>query len=198
MKMFATKPEHDAAYTTDHYDWASLGQARVVDVGGARGHIAMELAKRFDKLQVVVQDMDKVIQGAEAGVPPQLRGRVTFQGHDLFAPQTASADVFFLRWILHNWSDKHCILILRAQIPALKPGARIVIQDTCMPEPGSVALWRERELRCAPLALVLLMVADKSSSADRTTLTWLPSSTAERDRLPSGRLCSPRPIRDSC
>ncbi|EQK98076.1 hypothetical protein G6O67_007694 [Ophiocordyceps sinensis] len=166
MKMFATKPEHDAAYTTDHYDWASLGQARVVDVGGARGHIAMELAKRFDKLQVVVQDMDKVIQGAEAGVPPQLRGRVTFQGHDLFAPQTASADVFFLRWILHNWSDKHCILILRAQIPALKPGARIVIQDTCMPEPGSVALWRERELRSYDIDMAAVFNGRERSVAE--------------------------------
>lgn len=147
MKVFATRPDYDPSYIIDNYDWAILGQTQVVDVGGAKGHVAMELAKRFENLNILVQDMDKVVENAEPGVPDDLKGRVHFMAHDFFAPQTIQADVYFFRWILHNWSDKYCILILRAQIPALKPGAKLIIQDTCMPEPGAVALWREKDLR---------------------------------------------------
>lgn len=147
MKVFAKRPEYNPSYLIDNYDWASLGQAQVVDVGGAHGHVAMELAKHFQNLNIIVQDMDKVVENAEIGLPDALRGRVSFMAHDFFAPQTIRADIFFFRWILHNWSDKYCILILRAQIPALKPGARLIIQDTCMPEPGAVPLWKEKDLR---------------------------------------------------
>lgn len=147
MKVFATSPGLDPAHITDNYDWASLGQARVVDVGGGQGHIAMELARRFGDLDITVQDMDKMIANGEAGLPTQLRDRVSFMAHDLFAPQTVQADVYFFRWIFHNWSDKYCVQILRAQIPALKPKARVIIQDGCLPEPGAVALWREKIFR---------------------------------------------------
>ncbi|ROW16770.1 hypothetical protein VPNG_01622 [Cytospora leucostoma] len=149
MKVFARSPDLDPVHIINNYDWASLGNAQVVDVGGAQGHVAMELASRFDNLSFVVQDMDQVIENAEAGLPVQLEGRVSFMAHDLFAPQTVQADVFFFRWVFHNWSDEYCIEILRAQIPALKPNARIIIQDGCLPEPGTVALWREKISRYA-------------------------------------------------
>jgi hypothetical protein len=147
MKVFSNRPEYDPLYIVEHYDWASLGQSQIVDIGGAQGHVAIELAKRFGNLNILVQDMDRVVENAEVGVPEELKGRVHFMAHDFFAAQTIQADVFYFRWILHNWADKYCILILRAQIPGLKPGSRIVIQDTCMPEPGTVPLWRERDLR---------------------------------------------------
>lgn len=147
MKIFATRPDYDPSYITDHYDWAALGQAQVVDIGGGRGHIARCLARRFQDLNIIVQDMDKVIENAETELEEDVRDRVTFMIHDLFAPQTVQADVFFLRWVLHNWPDGYCVMILRALVPVLRPGVKIIIQETLLPEPGSVALWREKYLR---------------------------------------------------
>lgn len=149
MKVFATSPGLYPVHIIKNYDWASLGNARVVDVGGAQGHVAMELANRFGNLAFVVQDMDQVIEDAEAGLPASLKGRVSFMAHDLFAPQTVHADVFFFRWVFDNWSNKYCVGILRAQIPALKLNARLIIQDGGLPEPGTVALWREKVSRYA-------------------------------------------------
>ncbi|EDO00422.1 hypothetical protein SS1G_14292 [Sclerotinia sclerotiorum 1980 UF-70] len=166
MKVFSTRPEYDPSYIVENYDWASLGQSQVVDIGGAQGHTAMELAKCFEGLNILVQDMDKVVENAELGVPEELKKRVHFMAHDFFAPQTVQADVFYFRWILHNWADKYCVLILRAQIPALKPGARIIIQDTCMPEPGTVPLWRERDLRAEDLNMGAVF-----NSRERTGVT---------------------------
>lgn len=167
MKVFSTRPEYDPSYIVENYDWASLGQSQVVDIGGAQGHTAMELAKCFEGLNILVQDMDKVVENAELGVPEELKKRVHFMAHDFFAPQTVQADVFYFRWILHNWADKYCVLILRAQIPALKPGARIIIQDTCMPEPGTVPLWRERDLRAEDLNMGAVF-----NSRERTVSEW--------------------------
>lgn len=107
----------------------------------------MALAERFEGLSIVVQDMEKVVEGADEQVPATLKDRVSFAAHDLFAPQDLKANVFYLRWILHNWSDKYCVRILRSLIPALRPDTRILIQDGIMPEPGTVARWKEKDLR---------------------------------------------------
>lgn len=134
-------------YVLDHYDWASSGTARVVDIGGSQGHVSVALAKRFTNLTLVVQDIAQVVANAGANLPADLQTRVSFMAHDMFQPQTVVADVYYLRWILHNWSDKFCKLILEALIPVLKDGSRILIQDLCMPKPGEVALWREQDMR---------------------------------------------------
>jgi hypothetical protein len=68
--------------------------------------------------------------------------------HDFFTPQPVKhADVYLYRWIFHNWVDDKCIEILRNAIPALKPGARILINDGCLPRPGSVRWNEERVMR---------------------------------------------------
>jgi hypothetical protein len=144
MKVMTGRPEFDLSYVLDHYDWASLGKAQIVDVGGAKGHFSLALAKQYSNLDIVVQDMGFVVQDADAG---DLAGRVRFMAHDLFEQQTVLADVFFFRWIFHNWPDKYCIRILRAQIPALKPGVRLIVQEAVMPGPGTVAQWKEKDFR---------------------------------------------------
>jgi len=57
------------------------------------------------------------------------------------------ADVYFFRWILHDWSDDRASLILRNLIPALKPGANIVLKEMIMPEPGTMPFFHEKNLR---------------------------------------------------
>lgn len=146
MQVFTDRPQFNLSYVTDSYDWASLGDAQVVDVGGSSGHVSLALAKKFNNLSMTVQDMEKVVE--HATVPEEFQGRVKFMAHDILAQQPVrGADVYYLRWILHNWSDKYCMVILRALVPALKRGAKVIINETLMPEPGAVALWKEKNLR---------------------------------------------------
>ncbi|RYO75687.1 hypothetical protein DL766_007065 [Monosporascus sp. MC13-8B] len=166
MKAYASTPELDVSYVLDHYDWGALGKAQVIDIGGARGHVAIEIAKRFPNLQVLVQDRSDSIVGADAELPAELKQRVKFAAHDFFTPQTVTAQVYYFRWVMHNWSDKYCIIILRALIPALRPDARILIQDTCMPEPGTIARWREKDLRAADLNMLALFNARERSARE--------------------------------
>lgn len=101
------------------YDWASLGDALVVDVGGAQGHIAFALARHYGNLRIVVEDMDKVVEGCEAPGDLAAPGRISFRAHDLFAEQTVKGDVFLFRWIMHNWPDSFCVRILQVRTAML-------------------------------------------------------------------------------
>ncbi|KAL8365405.1 hypothetical protein RB595_004283 [Gaeumannomyces hyphopodioides] len=113
-------------------DWAALGSgARVVDVGGSAGHDAASLARRFPNLRLTVQDLPRVGPVFDAGADDadlRAEGRVGFVAHDFFEPQpVAGADVYMLKMILHDWTDAECARILRALVPALKPGARVIL-----------------------------------------------------------------------
>lgn len=145
--------DHVPGYAIGHvstvYDWASLGNAYIVNVGGSRGQAAIELASKFDKVKLLVQDSAMFIQGAESAVPDQLKDRVEFMKHELFEPQTVQADVYFFRMTFRTWDDKYAVQILKAHIPVLRQGVKILIQDVCMPEQNSIPLWRDRVERYA-------------------------------------------------
>ncbi|KAI0186156.1 S-adenosyl-L-methionine-dependent methyltransferase [Xylaria flabelliformis] len=167
MKISASSYDYDAVHVIDNYDWGSLGTATVVDVGGSQGHIGILLAEHFSNLKIVVQDVENVVAGAEDKVPEDLKGRVRFEAHDFFQSQVIAADVFFLRLILHNWADKYGVRILRALIPGLRHGARVIIMDACMKERGVLPLWRERIVR-----KVDMMMGAFLNARERTYGEW--------------------------
>ncbi|KAI1453493.1 sterigmatocystin 8-O-methyltransferase [Annulohypoxylon moriforme] len=144
-------PGYAAADVPKLYDWASLGKGLIVHVGGSRGEVAMELAKSFGGVKLLVQDNEPVIKGAKDSIPDEFKGRIDFKANGLFDTQTVEADAYLFRLVFQIWPDKYALRILKAQIPALRPGAKIIIQDTVAPEPGEIPLWRERELRAMDL-----------------------------------------------
>ncbi|KJZ69765.1 hypothetical protein HIM_10848 [Hirsutella minnesotensis 3608] len=167
MKIFSLHEEFDPSYIVEHYDWHSLGRVQVVDIGGSRGHIAVAIARRFDNVRVLVQDMEHVVAGVESQVPDEVKDRVRFMAHDMFSLQTVEADVYFFRWVFHNWSDEYCTRILRAQIPVLKPGVIIIIQESLMPESGKIPIWRERDMRSNDIHMGMLF-----NARERTVEEW--------------------------
>ena len=127
---------------------SSTKQGTVVDVGGSRGNISIALAQTHPHLHFIVQDLPDMIRGAQDAVPADVAGRVEFMPHDFFLPQPVNAaDVYLYRNIFHNWSDAHVVKILRATIPALKAGARVVANDYLIPEPMTMSPSKEREIR---------------------------------------------------
>lgn len=155
---------YEVDYLVNGYPWDALGDGLVVDVsfdffrlcyktdgfqvGGSHGFVPVALSKHFPRLRFVVQDLPKTVAGGPANVPAELQDRIQFQAHDFFTEQPVhDADVFFFRWIFHNWSDKYSIQILKNLIPALKPGARILINENMLPKPGSEDPWDEKIIR---------------------------------------------------
>jgi ubiquinone/menaquinone biosynthesis C-methylase UbiE len=128
------------------YDWT--GVSKVVDIGGSHGIVIIKLASKNPKIECIVQDVSKVVEEGKLLVTKDVAERVTFMEHDFSTEQPVKgADVYFLRWIFHNWSDKYCIQILRNLAPALKKGARVVVNEYLVPPPGILTPFQEKPLR---------------------------------------------------
>jgi hypothetical protein len=70
-----------------------------------------------------------------------------WMAYDFFTPQKIVADVYIYRFVFHNYPDEKAVEILKAAIPALKTGARILINDGGLPDPGEVRWFDEKAAR---------------------------------------------------
>ena len=124
-----------------------------MDVGGSRGFQCVAIAQSFPDLHFVVQDLPDMIDGAKNALPTNVESRISFMEHDFFTEQPVSADIYLFRIIFHNWSDANVIKILKATVPAMQSGARVVVNDYLILEPGILPPIREREVRYVFLVL---------------------------------------------
>ena len=129
--------------------------------------MSIELAKAFPNLQFVVQDF-AALESFHDAVPDELKPRIRFEAQDILQPNARpNADVYLLRSILHDWSDKYAILILRNLVPALKDGARVLIADFIMPETStSGPMWLERLSTIRSMQMMTVVNAPERAERD--------------------------------
>ncbi|POS80295.1 hypothetical protein DHEL01_v201311 [Diaporthe helianthi] len=134
------------------FPWATVlpRDATVVDVGGSRGHFVRDLGLMNPLFRVVVQDLPRVVEGLAGefggdgggeggGRGGGVTGNVTYQAHDFFNEQpVVGADVYFLRHVMHNHPDEECVAILRALLPALRGGGRVLVSEYVVPPAGEL------------------------------------------------------------
>src|SRR2546423_603366 len=121
-------------------------------MGGSTGFASFAIAEANPNLKFVVQDQEYTItEEAKAAVPEHLKSRVRLEAHNILNPQAVEADVYFFRWVFHGFADKYAVQVLRALIPVLKKGAKIVINDGVIPDPGTVPWMEYRSIRCMDL-----------------------------------------------
>ena len=149
MRFMTRGSLYDINHLIRGYNWSELDQPgnTIVDLGGGHGGVSRALAKSTSHLQFIVQDLPGTAEEGRKLLPEDLQKRVTFQGHDFMTTQPVKgADVYFFRFILHNWSDKYCKQILENLVPALKDGSRIVIYEFLLPEEADT-LWTQKQGR---------------------------------------------------
>ncbi|KAL9583563.1 MAG: hypothetical protein Q9212_002634 [Teloschistes hypoglaucus] len=148
MTFLSSGPGLEQHHVVHTYDWASLGDSTIVDIGGSHGSLSIAIAQAYPSLRFIVQDRPEVVQLGKQNLPSDVRDRVDFMAHSFFDEQPVKdAQVYILRWILHDWSDKYASRILKALVPALRARAKVLILEQIMPEPGAVSAYQEREYR---------------------------------------------------
>ncbi|KAI1424878.1 S-adenosyl-L-methionine-dependent methyltransferase [Xylaria sp. FL1777] len=173
MEGFTKGKAFDLKYVTDYYPWEQHGSGKIVDIGGSQGFVSIALARKNPSISFVVQDLNPVIEDARKDVPLDVASRVEFMPHDFFMPQPViGADVYFFRWIFHNWSDKYCIKILRCLVPALKPGSKVIISDAVMPA-GQIPNGMNLRLRGFDLVMTSIQNAKERELEDWVNLLRL-------------------------
>ena len=153
MSFFHAGPGLETAHVIKGYNWAVERGIEVIDVGGSHGSVAREIVNNFPLVRCLVQDLPEVIDSLKPQQLSQMNGRLKFEAYNFFTEQPhKGADIYFFRMIFHNWSDKYCVQILKNLIPALKHGAKVLINDFCLPDPGVLSAFKERDARyvCFP------------------------------------------------
>ena len=136
----------------------------------------MDLARHLPRAKFVVEDSNAegLNMGRQiVGKDPDLERRITFLEHDFFKPQPVQADVYFLRHILIDWPDAKGIEIIRALIPALKDGARVLLSEAVMPEPPakSTVLLEDKQVLYVSSHLLLCLELFPCSNDYESQLT---------------------------
>ena len=151
----------------------------IVDVGGGRGNISISLAESLPHASFIVQDIadTALVRGREEST--HLGDRIDFQAYDFrTSQQVIGADFYYFRNIFHNWPDQACINIFRNHIPALKPGAQLIIDDFTLYEPGSLPWSAERLRRWMDINMLVFF-----GSRERTLSDWRELLEAADPRL---------------
>lgn len=114
---------------------------RLVDVGGAHGHLLATILRRHRKLRGVLYDQPQVVAGAAAsGFLAGVDDRVEVAGGDFFTAVPVGADAYLMKYILHDWDDARCGTLLTLCRDAMSPGGRVLVLENVI-EPGNRPSW---------------------------------------------------------
>ena len=119
------------------------------------GYLLTALLAQAPDATGVLVDLPPVAEAA--------RGRLTDTRIELcpgdFFAALPRADLYLLKWILHNWSDEQAVRILANCRQAAAPGARLLVVEMLVPEP-----WRPSPVHLYDLGMLVLL-----GSRERTT-----------------------------
>src|SRR5258706_12607110 len=115
---------------------------RLVDLGGATGHLAVAACERYLNMSAAVFDLPVVIQIAREQVAKTSVGtRIELIAGDFFQDALPEADLFAVSRILHDWSDEK-IRALLARIHARLPsGGALLIAEKLLNENKTGPMW---------------------------------------------------------
>ena len=109
--------------------------ARMADLGGATGHLAIAACERYPQLSAVVFDLPAVIAMARNYIGTSTaRGRIELMEGDFFRDDLPPADLYTLGRILHDWPEDRIELLLLKIYQALPPGGGLLIAEKLLDE----------------------------------------------------------------
>lgn len=101
-----------------------------VDVGGSRGSLLAGVLDRQPHGRGILFDLPEIIED----VRPSLESsRIDAAAGDFFE-RVPEGDLYLLKFILHDWTDAQCAIILRNIRTAIRPGGRLAIAELVLPE----------------------------------------------------------------
>ena len=103
---------------------------RLIDLGGAGGHLAVAACERYPGLRAAVFDLPAVIPFAGEKVQQSTAaGRVELIPGDFFVDELPPADLYAVGRILHDWSQEKIERLLRKIFERLPAGGGLLIAE---------------------------------------------------------------------
>ncbi|HLK63641.1 MAG TPA: class I SAM-dependent methyltransferase [Bryobacteraceae bacterium] len=110
---------------------------RLVDLGGASGHLAIAACERYPEMHGVVFDLPQVARFAreQIAISPAHARLEVIEG-DFFRDGLPPADLYAVGQILHDWNDEKVAALLTRIIEHLPPAGALLIVEKLLHEDG--------------------------------------------------------------
>jgi acetylserotonin N-methyltransferase len=119
---------------------------RLVDLGGATGHLAMAACRRYPHLGAVVFDLPDAIQLAKEIVgASEVAGRIEVTAGDFFTDPLPPADVYALGRIVHDWTEEKVVRLLGRVFESLPPQGAVLIAEKLLQDGGAGPRWAQMQ-----------------------------------------------------
>jgi predicted O-methyltransferase YrrM len=117
----------------DAYDLSDV--RRLIDIGGAHGHLVAAILSRYPKMNGVVFDLPNVVPGAaDVLTEADVADRTEVVGGDYLRAVPAQGDAYTISHVLHQITDAEAVTVLTNIRQVMAPGGRVLVIDPVIPE----------------------------------------------------------------
>lgn len=148
MTSFSTSIANAVAAT---YDFSEA--QTIADIGGGHGLLLETVLKAAPQAKGILFDQPQVIAGANVSE------RVETVSGDFFAEIPVEADIYLMKFIIHDWNDEQSLTILKNLAKSAKSGAKLLLVETVVEENDSPSMSKIMDLN------MLVMTGGKERTA---------------------------------
>lgn len=112
------------------YDFSEANT--IADIGGGHGLLLETILNVAPQAKGILFDQPQVVAGANVSE------RIEKMSGDFFSAIPVEADVYLMKFILHDWNNEQSETILRNLAKSAKPGAKILLVESVVEEEDSV------------------------------------------------------------
>jgi len=125
----------EPAAVTSAYDFS--GYKKIVDVGGATGHLLTTVLGAYPGPDGVLFDLPHVVRDAPTLIRERgVADRVTIEAGSFFERVPKGGDAYLLSHVIHDWSDDQCLTILGNCRREMTPDSHLHVIEMLLPSDG--------------------------------------------------------------
>ncbi|KAH9781383.1 Flavone 3'-O-methyltransferase 1 [Citrus sinensis] len=137
----------------------------LVDVGGCLGNTLKAITSKYPHIKGINFDLPRVIQHA-----PKYPG-VEHVGGDMFQ-NVPKGDAIFVKWILHDWSDEHCLKLLKNCYKSIPEDGKVIVVESILPDLPDTSTRSKKNFQTD-----VLMMTQNPGGKERTKLEFMTLAT---------------------
>jgi len=136
--------------------------ATVADIGGGFGVLLLHVLKENPTLQGILYDQQQVLAKHRLGELGDDNRWDTIEGD--FFQECPRADIYLLKYVLHDWDAERATQILRCCRRAMAPGGRVLVMDPAIPGDSWQTTWQTSKL----VDMVVMAACHEGGGSERT------------------------------
>jgi len=114
------------------FDFSGIGT--LADVGGGNGSVLIAVLEKYPRMKGLLYDLGHVGERAQRNIAEAgLSERCEVREGSFFEAFPGGADAYFMRHILHDWTDEQCLQILGHCRAAIPSDGRLFIVEAVVP-----------------------------------------------------------------